>query len=120
MHLRAIILFVLLCLLPLSGYAQRKKKQSQSQSTTVQPYYPSASYEPKAPKRKKRKSTGPTYNARDEFYDRVDKLEKERNKSERMAEKPQYGNKRYFGHKRPPRKRPPSKMRYCRVCGIRH
>ena len=26
----------------------------------------------------------------------------------------------YFGHKRPPKKRPANKMKFCKECGIRH
>ena len=45
---------------------------------------------------------------------------KERDKAEREMAKPQYSNPMYFGHKRPPKKHKPGKMKYCKECGIRH
>jgi hypothetical protein len=45
---------------------------------------------------------------------------KEKRKAEKIMEKPQYSNPMYFGHKRPPKKRAPNKMKYCKECGIRH
>jgi hypothetical protein len=75
-------------------------------------------YSPKASKKKKSAST--TYDARDKFYDRMEMVNKKRRKNENMESKPQYSNFQYFGHKKPPRKRSPEKMKYCRICGIRH
>jgi hypothetical protein len=34
--------------------------------------------------------------------------------------KPQYSDPLYFGHKRPPKKRPVHKRKLCKVCGIVH
>jgi hypothetical protein len=31
-----------------------------------------------------------------------------------------YSKAPYFGHKRPPIRRPPGKMKLCKVCGIKH
>lgn len=65
-------------------------------------------------------SRGPTYGLVEEYYERMEAVAKARKKAARIMEKPQYSNPLYFGHKRPPKKRKPSKMKFCKVCGIRH
>lgn len=104
------------------SFAQSKKKKSKKeatasgQPTSLAPYYPQKDYEPK----KKKPSRKVTYNARDKFYDRMEDLAKQGRKNEKEMEKPQHADPMYFGHKRPPKKRPVHKMKYCKVCGIRH
>lgn len=101
--------------------AGKDKKKSNDQTTSAQPsslepYYPAKVYEPK-----KKKSSGKvTYDAVDDFYKRQEQLVKLERKNEKAMDKPQYSDPMYFGHKRPPKKRPPEKMKYCKVCGIRH
>ena len=55
-----------------------------------------------------------------EYYARVEKAAKEKQKMLKELSKPQYANPLYYGHKRMPKKNPPHKMRYCKECGIRH
>ncbi|WP_448518372.1 hypothetical protein [Rhodoflexus sp.] len=45
---------------------------------------------------------------------------KERQKIAEEMKKPQYADKMYFGHKRPPKKRPLHKRKFCKECGIVH
>ncbi|MCS7019397.1 MAG: hypothetical protein RMJ87_09000 [Cytophagales bacterium] len=45
---------------------------------------------------------------------------KERRKIAEEMKKPQYADKMYFGHKRPPKKRPLHKRKFCKECGIVH
>lgn len=45
---------------------------------------------------------------------------KERRRIAEEMKKPQYSNKMYFGHKRPPKKRPLHKRKFCKECGIVH
>ena len=54
------------------------------------------------------------------YEDRMKQAAKDRKKSLRILKKPQYSDKSYFGHKRPPKKRPLSKRKLCKVCGIVH
>ncbi len=54
------------------------------------------------------------------FRDRISAVYKQREKEERKADKPQYTDSSYFGHKRPPKKRPPGKQKFCKVCRIKH
>jgi len=119
--LSRISLIVLVCVYA-NAFSQKRNGNDteQRQSTSVAPSYPTKVYEPRVSKRKKKKSLETTYNVRDKYYDRLEQLEKERNKTDRQLQQPQYSNQKYFGHKRPPKKRPPGKMKYCKVCGIRH
>lgn len=48
------------------------------------------------------------------------KTAKDIQKIEKMKSKPQYADPMYFGHKKPPKKRPPGKQKYCKECGMRH
>lgn len=120
-----IMLISFLALLSSEGHAQFwKKKEKKTKETAVgQPTSldPSHSKKEYAAPRASRKSTkGPTYGLEEEFYERMADLEKTRRKNERLMEKPQYSDPLYFGHKRPPKKRKPSKMKFCKECGIRH
>lgn len=114
-----ILLFIVAGLLP--GFAQSSKKKKNAaapsaQPSSVEPYYPKRTYEPQ----KKKSSDKVTYDARDRFYDRMDQVAKAHRKSEKELSKPQYSDPTYFGHKRPPKRRPVDKMKYCKECGIRH
>jgi DNA segregation ATPase FtsK/SpoIIIE-like protein len=127
MHLYAMSRFITACLLLLTingALAQSSKKRQTSkksekstqQPSSLEPYYPKENYEPK-----RKKATGKvTYDARKNFYKRMEEVAKAERKAEKELSKPQYSDPMYFGHKRPPKKRPPHKMKYCKVCGIRH
>lgn len=87
-----------------------------SLSPAVQPVY-------KVDKRTrevKRVQPNVKHSAEYKFYDRVQRAAKMKKKALRKLAKPQYTNPLYFGHKSPPKKRPPHKMRFCDECGIRH
>ncbi|HEU5292410.1 MAG TPA: hypothetical protein VFU05_17305 [Cyclobacteriaceae bacterium] len=108
-----------------ASFAQSKKKKakeaetpaSSNQPSSLNPNYSEKKYEPS----KKKRPTGKvTYNATEKFYERQEAIAKQERKAEKEMEKPQYSDPLYFGHKRPPKKRPPSKMKYCKTCGIRH
>lgn len=55
-----------------------------------------------------------------EYYARMEANAKKYKKMEREMKKPQYSDPTYFGHKHPPKKRPPGKKKYCKVCGMVH
>ena len=55
-----------------------------------------------------------------EYYDRMEANAKKYKKMEKEMKKPEYSNPTYFGHKHPPKKRPPGKKKYCKVCGMVH
>ena len=122
MYLR-ITLIVFLAFAAADSQAQfwkKKNKQKETaarQPSSLDPAYAEKEYTPK-PSRKS--SKGPTYGLEEEYYERMEDVAKARRKAERLMEKPQYSDPMYFGHKRPPKKRKPSKMKFCKVCGIRH
>ncbi|GIV38185.1 MAG: hypothetical protein KatS3mg032_2564 [Cyclobacteriaceae bacterium] len=109
------------------AFAQSKKSGQKTEATqpevptSLQPYAPRKDYSPESEKKQKRVKEQPiTYNARERFYERMEEVARQRRKNEKLMAKPQYSDPMYFGHKRPPKKRPPEKMKYCKVCGIRH
>lgn len=77
-------------------------------------------HEPHHVKAKKVKKPKVTHTARYEFYERVEKAAKEKQRILKRLSKAQFSDPRYFGHKRIPRRRASFKMRYCNECGIRH
>jgi hypothetical protein len=112
---KKVFLLSLACISSVWVFGQEK---SANQPSSMEPVFPKTDYVPKA--KKKTKKQGATYDARNDFYDRKEAQNKQRIKNERSGGKPQYSDPEYFGHKRPPRKRAVSKMKYCKVCGIRH
>ncbi|HEU5145476.1 MAG TPA: hypothetical protein VFT90_02130 [Chryseosolibacter sp.] len=121
-----IALIVLMAFASIDASAQfwkRKKKKAETENTVQHPSSldPATSASKRyVPKESRRSAKGPTYGLEQEFYERMEQVAKERRKTEKLMEKPQYSNPMYFGHKRPPKKRKPSKMKYCKECGIRH
>jgi len=107
-----------------ASYAQSSKKkkknssQAQASPTSIDPNTPSPAYAPK--KSSNKKTVGATHDSERDYYERREELAKEKRKNEKMMDKPQYSDPLYFGHKRPPKKRPPNKMKFCKECGIRH
>ncbi len=90
--------------------------------TTLQPVNPVKYYGPRKEKKKKKKSTV-TYDAQNDYYDRIEKtwrVQEKREKSFERGEATDYMKPPYFGHKKPPKVRPIEKRKYCKICGIRH
>lgn len=111
------------CIVAVSyGQSRKNKKKSKkpaittAQPTTLDPL-PKKMY---APKTSRKNTKGPTYESEELYYERMAELAKTKRKNEVLQDKPQYSDPLYFGHKRPPKKRKPGKMKYCRECGIRH
>lgn len=72
----------------------------------------------------KKKKTDPHSSTKAEevaaFRKRMKKVYKQKAKEEKLAKKPEYSDPSYFGHKRPPKKRPPGKQKFCKVCKMKH
>jgi hypothetical protein len=110
------------------SYAQSSKKKNrrvsqERSSSSLEPYYPQMNHSSSKPSRKslkKKDASGPSYDAEKVYYARLEELEKARRKTEKEMEKPQYADPLYFGHKHPPKKHAPGKMKFCKVCGIKH
>ena len=118
-----IVFSMLLVLSVLTSYSQarriRKAEAQQQGPTTLDPLSQEQQNIPKQA-RKRASTKGATYNSEKEYYDRVEAFAKTRRKNEKMLMSPQYSDPSYFGHKRPPKRRPPDKMKFCKECGIRH
>jgi hypothetical protein len=113
-------LFILVILLAASQVVLAQSKQTETTGpTSLTPYYPEKTKNVKKDS-KKSKSGKVTYDARDRFYDRMEAVAKANRKAEKELQKPQYSDPSYFGHKRPPKRRPSGKLKYCKECGIRH
>lgn len=103
------------------GGAERQQTESPSPGgapTSLNPNAPEPTQY--GPKRAKKSNKRITYSLEEEYYQRVEAVAKQRQKTAKIMEKPQYSNPMYFGHKRMPKKRPAHKMRFCKECGIRH
>ena len=122
-----IILSILFILTVFASFGQLSRKQrkaakasEQGGPTSLEPSSPQERRHLPKQVKKREDSKGPTYNGEKEYYERVEAFVKTRRKNERMLMTPQYSNPSYFGHKRPPKKRPANKMKFCKECGIRH
>jgi hypothetical protein len=88
---------------------------------TLQPVNPVKYYGPKKTKKKKKSTV--TYDAQNEYNERIENTWRQREKRERTMERGEatdYMKPPYFGHKKPPKIRPIEKRKYCKICGIRH
>ncbi len=77
-------------------------------------------YSPQRSTAKKLRKAKVTHSKEYEYYERVEKAAKEKQRILKKLGTSQYSDPRHFGHKRIPRRKPPYKMRYCSECGIRH
>ena len=120
----ALLLFMLL--LTAESQAQfwkSKKLKSKNEPTSQQPNSldPTTSTRKEyAPRESSKSARRSSLSPEQQFYERMEDVAKVRRKNERMMEKPQYSDPMYFGHKRPPKKRKASRMKFCKECGIRH
>jgi hypothetical protein len=98
--------------------SKKKKKKTETEQTpnSLAPNLPEKDYAPK----KSKKGLELKYESDEEYKKRMQATIKQKIKNERLMETPQYSDPSYFGHKHPPKKRKPSKMKFCKVCGIRH
>jgi LAS superfamily LD-carboxypeptidase LdcB len=125
-RLSFVVLFISLSTLV---FGQTKKKEkaepspSSQQPSSLSPSVPQQTQQPLTTKTKS-KSKSPklevTYDPERKFYQRTKEVSKERIKAEKEMQKPQYSDPMYFGHKRPPKKRPIGKQKYCKECGMKH
>ncbi len=120
----AFVVFLISTVLDNGVCAQTKEQNNPADKnfpTTLQPVNPVKYYGPRKDKKKKKKSV--TYNAKNEYYDRVETLWREQEKREKIFERgeaPDFMKPPYFGHKKQPKVRPLEKRKYCKICGIRH
>jgi hypothetical protein len=72
-------------------------------------------------KKSSRRISGKTHSDLvEEYKNRMEANAKRYKKEAKMAEKPQYSDPSYFGHKKKPKKRSLKKRKLCKECGIVH
>ena len=128
MRFPLVIVFLLATTASFAQLSRKEKKAARrnttvDQPTTLDPASSMPDYSSKHAKHtksKKKKGSGPTYNSMKEYDARMDDKGKTYRKNEKNVSTEQYVNPMYFGHKKPPKKRPANKMKLCKVCGIRH
>ncbi|MEO9872694.1 hypothetical protein [Ekhidna sp.] len=88
------------------------------------PQYQAAKKEKKSIFGKKKKANQLAVTSREEFRANVLKRQKANAKIQYKVAKVERKEARkgesFFGHKRPPKKRPPGKQKFCKVCKMRH
>ncbi len=119
MQTKQLRFFYVLFLLPFLAIGQ-SKEQSSVLPTSLAPSQPKKAHTAHRMKSVKFKKAKVQHTARYEYYERIEKAAKEKQKILRKLAKPQYSDPRHFGHKCMPKKRPYWRMRYCKECGIRH
>ena len=119
MQIATLRFFYVCLLMPFLSFGQGKEERSML-PTSLTPSQPAKAHSAHRIKSTKFKKPKVQHTARYEFYERIEKAAKEKQKLLRKLAKPQYSNPRHFGHTCLPKKRPYWRMRYCKVCGIRH
>jgi hypothetical protein len=109
-------------LLAAQGIPEQPRPDSRSQG---QGYEPSPSHSYQGSKSTKKRQRRPTYSFTldqlvAEQQMRMQANARQQKKMMREMEKPQYSDPSYLGHKKPPRKNPPGKKKFCRECGMWH
>jgi uncharacterized protein HemX len=126
MIFRYSLLVLLVGLSTLAFGQNKKKKQSEPAPTSQQPssLSPNTTPQVQQPSKTKSKTKSPKlevrYDAERQYYKRAKQVAKDQIKAEKELQKPQYSDPLYFGHKRPPKKRPLGKQKFCKECGMKH
>lgn len=124
MSAKGILIIFFCAAIPASAWAQSppgKDNKDKNFPSTLQPVNPVKYYGPK--KAKKKKKGAVSYDAVNEYNDRMENNWRQREKREKTLERGEaadYMRPPYFGHKKPPKIRPLEKRKHCKICGIRH
>jgi hypothetical protein len=121
------VIYLFLLFLSLSVVAQAQS-QNKSRTSKGDSYNYRTEYNSKPSKKeiKKAKKAYKNSYARQfdikikEYEDRMQANAKKYKKIAQEAEKPQYSDPTYFGHKNKPKKRKPGKKKFCKECQIVH
>lgn len=111
-----------LCLFFVCSFAIGQNTRSAEKPTVPKPQYQAVKKEKSGffSFLKKGNSSSSKKTEVEQFRSRLKKVYREKAKEEKLSEKKRYKDHGYFGHKRPPKKRPPDKMKYCKVCQLKH
>lgn len=107
----------------IAAYSQSKNTDT-SRGRDQAEYDRGATYQTQTKKAKKKKSkyslAGEYDKKVEEYHKRMEANAQRNQKIAKEMEKPQYSDPTYFGHKKPPKKRPPGKKKFCKECGMTH
>jgi hypothetical protein len=103
-----------------SSLAPAEKRSLTSTTTVKSPKKKTGFFGPKKAKASKYRRPKAKHTAQYEFYERVERAAREKQKIMKFLARRQYSDPSYFGHKKKPKRRPPHKMRHCDECQIRH
>jgi len=123
MYKKKTLILILLMAAGMVAFGQSSKKKKKDKEEDDQEIPTSVSPTPKKeykPRKSKTAADGPKFESDEEYRKRMEAVVAQKRKNERLMETPQYSDPTYFGHKHPPKKHKPGKMKYCKVCGIRH
>lgn len=118
--------YLIIFVIGISGVALGQNTRSTETPKPPRPQYQAVKKEKKSVFAflKKKKKTSPFYSTKEEevaaFRKKMKTVYKQKAKEEKLAQKPEYSDPSYFGHKRPPKKRPPGKQKFCKVCKMKH
>jgi hypothetical protein len=117
----AVLLFLLFATVAVQAQSKGDKQKNVDKSGDWGATYKVDSKKAIKAQRKLRKSLHKQFDQKkEEFYDRMEANAKKREKMAKEMNKPQYSDPMYFGHKTPPKKRPPGKKKFCKECKMRH
>lgn len=112
---RIALLAGILCLL---GWSQGFAQSSRDPGSIVVPQKTQAVSKKKT--KKKKRLSQQLDNSVEEYNKLMKQNARKYARIEKGMKKPQYSDPTYFGHKRPPKKRPLGKRKMCKECGIVH
>ena len=123
MVLRLVFIIAFFCV-GTPSHAQKKRKSSKNEDlvTSVEPYYPERNdyVSKKATGTEEGAKNSITYKALEDSKKQRHRVNKQKLRAERELEKAQNIELDYFGHRNPPKRRSPTKIRYCKRCQIKH
>ena len=105
-----------------AAFSQSSKESGKEENAPLEdsPYFPQKNYHPEHEKTKKLRGITVSYEAEKNYRKQKAEIAKQKRIAERELMKPQNTNPLFFGHRHKPKKHKPGKMKYCKVCGIRH
>ncbi len=117
---KAFLISFFILMATLAAVAQTSRETGKDRPTTEPDH--SATYSgAKTKKKKLDKSYTKSFDQKiEEYHKRMEANAKEDARVAREMQKPQYSDPSYFGHKKPPKKRPARKRKFCKECGMVH
>lgn len=107
--------------------AAAQSRSESSRENVPQAFDRGATYETETSKKEQKRRKKSKYSLAGEYDRKVEEYHKrmeanirKNNKIAKEMEKPQYSDPTYFGHKKPPKKRPVGKKKFCKECGMSH